>query len=215
MQQCSDLGASTSFVLGQIVDQALTLTPGIPEGLRESIVEKVEEGSRDYVQKATDPRNQALWKENARRAGSSAWRVARGGGGTSRASGTQPGRDPGDSNDRPVNMGTGEFSLIASGPLSKDGNTACQTMASVHSFFAGETVNVTTVITVAFLSDEAANLREDESTKGQLAPYEQAPPWLDPPGNTSATSQLEAASLAPGGSVRHQIDPHQISGKDW
>lgn len=187
------------------MDQALALTPGVPEGLRESIVERVEEGSREYVQKATDPRNQALWRENAVRAGSSAWKIARGGGGTSRASHST-------SSAGTVHEETGEFTL-----LRRDENpssTAATSSSSVHSFFAAPNMNVTTVVTVTFLEGS------EKVTGSERAFERDLPSSLEQsiPGLTSRPSSARAGSSNPS---QHSMplpsmhDPTFVSGRDW
>lgn len=192
-------------MLGQIVDQALALTPGVPESLRESIVERVEEGSRDYVRKATDPRNQALWKEHAQRAGSSAWKVARGGGGTSRAS--QSGRS--DPSSGSTNVETGEYSLLRSDAGPGSNGSVTSSTSSIHSYFASPTINVTTVVTVTTFKEEPI---QSDFAVNQPSPLEQSAPWLGP--STSSTSQNPPTGQM-GISSPSAHDPNFVSGRDW
>lgn len=192
------------------MDQALALTPGVPESLRENIVERVEEGSRDYVKKATDPRQQALWTEQARKAGSSAWKLTRGGGGTSRASGHIY-RDSVAGGH--VNAETGEYSLITSFQSAAPDDTSPSSTSSIHSFFAGPDLNVTTVVTVSSLSG-APDLRAKGFAVNVTSPSEQVPPWPQanaPSANRASTgrdSTLSNTATPPG-------DPNLISGRDW
>lgn len=182
----------------------------MPESLRENIVERVEEGSRDYVKKATDPRQQALWKEQAHKAGSSAWKLARGGGGTSRASGhiyrdSEAGGH--------VNAETGEYSLITSFQSASPGDASPSSTSSIHSFFAGPDLNVTTVVTVSSLSG-ATGLRAKGFAVDVTSPSEQVPPW--PQTNAQSANRAPTGS---GSTLNNNAtppgDPILISGRDW
>lgn len=195
------------------MDQALTLTPGVPEGLRESIVERVEEGSREYVRKATDPRQQALWRQNAQRAGSSAWKVARGGGGTSRASGQIYRDTPTGS----TNAETGEFSIIASGEAPTVGGQPGSSTSSVHSFFAGPSINVTTVVTVSFLDGSlGTSLQDSGFAVNQPSHLEQVAPMTAPSNNQNARPSAQAGYAVPRApGAPPPGDPGFISGREW
>lgn len=197
-------------MLGQIVDQALALTPGVPESLRENIVERVEEGSRDYVQKATDPRNQMIWKENAQRAGSSAWKIARGGGGTSRASGSgRSGLSSGNFNEE-----TGEFTLIREDGVEGSHASKNASTSSVHSFFVSPNINVTTVMTLTIVEDPP----KSTSTPGgfavsQPSPLQQSTPLAFIAEDSARRGSAQAGrNSAPAPSGR---DPGFVSGRDW
>lgn len=190
-----------SFVISQIVDQALALTPGVPESLRENIVERVEEGSREYVRKATDPRQQALWREQAQRGASSAWKIARGGGGTSRASGQIYRETP----TGHVNAETGEFSIITTSDGQSASGGSSSSSSSVHSFFPSPNVNVTTVVTVSFLSVAPAEL---------AVPVDRTsvPSGTEPPSARQLPSQISGSF---GEAAVPARDSGMISGRDW
>jgi hypothetical protein len=193
-----------------IVDQALALTPGVPESLRENIVERVEEGSQDYVKKATDPRNQAIWKENAQRAGSSAWKAARGGGGTSRASGHEPlALSTGN-----VNEETGEFTLIRRDIVPGTYASVNASTSSVHSFFVSPDINITTVVTLTFLEDPAKSPSTPRGfALGQPSQLEQSAPSSAIAEDSVRRGSFQAGQ--PSARVPPEHEAGFVSGRDW
>lgn len=167
-------------------------------------MESVEEGSREYVQKATDPRNQALWRENALRAGSSAWKIARGGGGTSRASRSTASAGT-------VHEETGEYTLVR-----RDQHEASPaSSSSVHSFFAAPNVNVTTVVTITFLEDLGkATSSEQAFAKDLPSPLEEGLPAVFSQAGSSGRPSVSGVPQVPG-SLPSTHDPNFVSGRDW
>lgn len=215
------------WLLGTTVSQALAVTP-IPGIFADRISDAVQENSREFVHKWTDPRRQAAARQNVSRAGSSVWQIARGGGGTSRASQSPPPpsrtRTDGLSPTAGIDAETGEFSIITS-QHGQATNEPVLSVSSVHSYNARDNVQVTTVVTVSFLAEDsgASAVRKAKAAgldPGRLDMAELAQASLLGPSMT--TSQPMQAHPPPmgrpaahGQARRTPKDSTAITGRDW
>jgi len=195
-----------SWILGSVVDQALAVTPFVPEAFRERVVETVEETSGEWVTKLTSPQRQAIARNNLARAGSTALQLARGGGGTSRASSTYHPTSQVDPSTVAIppamaNAETGTYSLIQSATGQKSGD-ADISITSVHSFVASENVQITTVVTASILPKDPAKEASNVARRAGLSPLAVNPYEVALPSNRPAPQQAAK-------------DPSIVSGHVW
>lgn len=202
---------SHRFLLSQVVDQALSVTPFFPGSLKDAIVDKVEEESGPFVHRMTDPRRQAAAKRKALKAGSTIWQVARGGGGTSRASSLPAGYSyRGDLDHKTADWGdeSGEFSIFAekrgdlssrsASPGRRDEAEPPYQITSIHSFNAGPSVILTTTTTATFLKEEEDVLAMEEARFAGFAPEQvNSYEYTNPPSSEGACSSSASTSLPP------------------
>jgi len=228
------------FLLSQVADQALSLTPFLPDAFKDMIVDKVEEESGEFVQRVTDPRRQAAAKRKALQTGSSVWRVARGGGGTSRASSLPAGytyRGTMEHNLADWGDEQGEFSIFAEKREDQSQQQAKGSeseppyqISSIHSYAAGPNVILTTTVTATFLKTEEDALSAEEARAAGFLPtqihgYEgahQPPPAAAPPlaptssGAPSGMRQAQAhGRVSEQNQPNRPQDPTLFTGHDW
>lgn len=156
--------------------------------------------------KLTSPQRQAIARNNLARAGSTALQLARGGGGTSRASSmnrstSQAEPSPAAFPAAMANAETGTYSLLQSAAGQKPGDADVSIM-SVHSFVASENVQITTVVTASILPQDPAKEASNVAIRTGLSPIVVNPYEDALPSNRPASQQAAK-------------DPSVVSGHVW